>query len=221
MFNTSVVSTFYLPLFTPVFISCFTIKFVWKSTSTISIPEVCSVWQYPLFGNNSVHSFSLTRQTNRVSETLCSVRKMRWAKRINQAIVTSWASSMYLPSCFQVQTFSTEPSQFVGRNSSVGIAIRYGLGGPGIESLWGGEIFRTCPDRLWGPRSLLYNGYRVSLPGVKRPGRGVDHPPRLKKEYSHTSAPPLGLRGLFYGELYLYIYPVPLEVAGPVTVVKF
>ena len=25
-----------------------------------------------------------------------------------------------------------------------------------------------------GPRSLLYNGYRLSLPGVKRPGLGVD-----------------------------------------------
>ena len=31
-------------------------------------------------------------------------------------------------------------------------------------------------DRPWGPPSLLYNGYRV-FPGVKRPGRGVDHPP--------------------------------------------
>ena len=40
-----------------------------------------------------------------------------------------------------------------------------------------GEIFRTCPDRPWGPPSLLYNGYRLSSPGVKRPGRGVDHPP--------------------------------------------
>jgi len=35
----------------------------------------------------------------------------------------------------------------------------------------GGEIFRTCPDRPWGPPSLLYNGYRV-FPGVKS-GRGV------------------------------------------------
>ena len=25
----------------------------------------------------------------------------------------------------------------------------------------GDEIFSTCPDRLWGPPSLLYNGYRV------------------------------------------------------------
>jgi hypothetical protein len=30
---------------------------------------------------------------------------------------------------------------------------------------------------LWGPPSLLYNGYRVSFPGVKRSGRGVDYPP--------------------------------------------
>jgi hypothetical protein len=72
-------------------------------------------------------------------------------------------------------------------SSIVGIATCYGLDGPGIESRWGGgEIFRTRPDRPWGPTSHLYNGYRVFFPGVKRPGRGVDHPPhlasRLKKE---------------------------------------
>jgi hypothetical protein len=67
----------------------------------------------------------------------------------------------------------------------------------------GAEIFRSRPDRPWVPPSLLYNGYRVSFLVVKRPGRDVDHPPdllpRLKKEYSYTSAPPLGLRGLFKG----------------------
>ena len=45
----------------------------------------------------------------------------------------------------------------------------------------GGEIFRTCADRLWGPPSLLYNGYGV-FPGVKRPGCGVDHPPPSSAE---------------------------------------
>jgi hypothetical protein len=49
-----------------------------------------------------------------------------------------------------------------------------------------GEISRTRPDRPWGPASLLYNGFRVSFPGVMWPERGVDHPPhlapRLKKE---------------------------------------
>jgi hypothetical protein len=65
---------------------------------------------------------------------------------------------------------------FVGRDSSVGIATRYGLDGPGIETRRG-EIFRSRPDRPWGPPSLLYNGYRVSFPGAKRPRRGVDNPP--------------------------------------------
>ena len=46
----------------------------------------------------------------------------------------------------------------------------------------GGEIFRTHPHRPWGPRSLLYNGYRVSFEGVKWPGRGVDHPPPSSAE---------------------------------------
>jgi hypothetical protein len=73
------------------------------------------------------------------------------------------------------------------------------------SNLGGGEIFRTRPDRPWGLPSLPNNGYRV-FPGVKRPGRGIDHPPhlapRLKKEYSCNCSPSLGRRGLFKGELY-------------------
>jgi len=41
----------------------------------------------------------------------------------------------------------------------------------------GGEILRTCPDRSWGPPSLLYNGYRVLPGGKERPGRVADHSP--------------------------------------------
>ena len=63
-----------------------------------------------------------------------------------------------------------------GPGSSVGIVTDYRLGGPGIESRWG-EIFRTCPDRPWGPPSLLYNGYRVFPGGKLRPGRAADHSP--------------------------------------------
>ena len=62
-----------------------------------------------------------------------------------------------------------------GPGSSVGIATDYGLNGPGIESQWG-EIFRH-PDGLWGPPSLLYNGYRVFPGGKVRPGRASDHSP--------------------------------------------
>jgi len=48
-----------------------------------------------------------------------------------------------------------------------------------------------------------------SFPGVKRLGHGHEHPlpssAEVKEEYSHTSIPPLGLGGLFKGELYLYL----------------
>ena len=40
-------------------------------------------------------------------------------------------------------------------------------------------ILRTHPDWHSGPPSLLYNG---SFPGVKGPGRGVDHQPPSSAE---------------------------------------
>jgi hypothetical protein len=60
-----------------------------------------------------------------------------------------------------------------GPGSVVGIATAYGLDGPGIESRCD-EILRTCPDRPWGPPSLLYNGYQVFPGGKERPGRDAD-----------------------------------------------
>ena len=69
----------------------------------------------------------------------------------------------------------------MGRDSSVGVATRCELDGPGIESRWG-EIFRACPDRPWDPPSLLYNGYRVFL-GDKAAGAWFRPPtPHLSAE---------------------------------------
>ena len=62
-----------------------------------------------------------------------------------------------------------------GRDSSVGIATRW----TARESNPSGvsEIFRTRPDRPWGPpTSYTSTG---SFPRVKRPERGVDHPPAI------------------------------------------
>ena len=67
---------------------------------------------------------------------------------------------------------------FLGRDSVVRIASRYGLGDPGIESRFGRD-FPDPSDRPWGPPSLLYNRYWIFSPGVKRPGRDVDHPPPI------------------------------------------
>ena len=57
--------------------------------------------------------------------------------------------------------------------------------------------------QIWdtGPRSLLYNGYRVSFLGVKRPGCRVNHPlpssAEVKERVELTSVLLLALRGLF------------------------
>jgi len=86
-----------------------------------------------------------------------------------------------------------------GRDSSVGIATRYELGGPEIESWWG-TIFsahvQTGPGVL--PASCTIG--TASFHGVKRSGRGVDHPPPSSAEVKERELylySPLGLRGLF------------------------
>jgi hypothetical protein len=42
------------------------------------------------------------------------------------------------------------------------------------------------PDRLQGTLSLLSNGYRGSLPGIKRPEREADHSPPASAEVKET-----------------------------------
>jgi hypothetical protein len=68
-------------------------------------------------------------------------------------------------------------------------------------------VFSVCVHKLRGLNSSVGMG-TGSFPGVNRPRRDVDHPPhlppRLRKQQSYTSTPPLGLRGLFWGDLYLF-----------------
>jgi hypothetical protein len=60
----------------------------------------------------------------------------------------------------------------------------------------GGEIFRTCPDRPWGPPNLLYNGYRVFPGSRKRPERDADPSPLLvpRSKKQSSAVPLLSLR---------------------------
>ena len=52
----------------------------------------------------------------------------------------------------------------------------------------GGEIFRARADQSWGPPSLLHNFYRLSFQEVKRPERGVNHPPLASAEVKERVA---------------------------------
>jgi hypothetical protein len=78
-------------------------------------------------------------------------------------------------------------------------ATRYGLDGPGTGR---GKIFRARPDRSWGSPSHLYNGYWV-IPGVNRPGRGVDRTPASNAEGKERVEP------------YLYFSSVPSRPVFP------
>ena len=88
--------------------------------------------------------------------------------------------NLHLCFCCNLIDQASHPSSykfvyFTGNDdSSVDIATRYGLDDPGTNRDRG-EIFRTRPDRLWGSPRLLYKGYRVSFPAVRRPGHGVNY----------------------------------------------
>ena len=61
--------------------------------------------------------------------------------------------------------------------------------------------FHTHP----GAHPTSFTNNTRSLPGVKRPGRGVNHPPHptlTKKQFSYTSTLPVCLDGKSWGDLY-------------------
>ena len=64
----------------------------------------------------------------------------------------------------------------VDRDSVVGIATRYGLDGPGID-------FPHPSRSALGPTQPPIQWVPGLSPGVKRPGRGVDHPPHLAPRF--------------------------------------
>jgi len=62
------------------------------------------------------------------------------------------------------------------RDSLVGIATRFGLDGPGIESRWGAGI--SAPVQTGSEAHPASHTMGTgSLAGVKWPGHEVDHPP--------------------------------------------
>ena len=87
----------------------------------------------------------------------------------------------------------------MGRDNSVGIATRYGLDGPGIESHWGARF--SAPDQTGpGAHSASYTMCTESFLGVKRPGRDIHHPPVSSAEVKER--------------VELYLYSTSVTVIG-------
>ena len=60
-----------------------------------------------------------------------------------------------------------------------------------VSNLGRGNRFFSSPkrpDRFWGSPSLLFNGYRGSFQGIKRPGRDQSTA-EVKDEWTYTSTP--------------------------------
>ena len=90
----------------------------------------------------------------------------------------------------------------VGRDSSVGIATRYGQG---IESRWGARF--SAPVQT-GPGAHPAS-YTRSFPGVKLLGRGVDHPPQSSAEVKERVE--LYIRSLSGPSWPVLRWPLPLS----------
>jgi hypothetical protein len=77
-----------------------------------------------------------------------------------------------------------------GGNKSLNISERWEEGGHWTCHL-GVKMYEGLPDPLWGPHSLLFNGYQ----GVKRPELETDHThatnEKVKKMWICTSSPPI------------------------------
>jgi hypothetical protein len=65
---------------------------------------------------------------------------------------------------------------YAGWNSTVDIATRYGLDGPWLESRWGATFSALIPTGSEAHQAS-YARCTASFAELKRPGRGVDHPP--------------------------------------------
>jgi len=108
---------------------------------------------------------------------------------------------------------------YMGRDSSVGRASSYGLDVPGIESRRGRDFPHASEPVLRSTQPPVQRVPGLSR-GVKRPGRGVDHPPQPSTEVKERvelyfspfgySWPVLGwtlpLTLLIYIYIYIYIY---------------
>jgi len=112
----------------------------------------------------------------------------------------------------EILSSDSDCDSYEGRGNPLGIATHYGLNGPGIASRWGlGARFSAPVQTGPGPYPASCTMGTGSFPVGKRPGRGVDHPPPSSAEVKERVVLhlyfALGLRGLFWGDLYLYFDP--------------
>jgi hypothetical protein len=100
-------------------------------------------------------------------------------------------------------------SGVVGPDSVVGTVTCYGLDGPRFKSQWRRDF--PHPSRPALPASYTMGTGSLSHGLGSRGVAITTNPPlepRFNKGYSYTCTHPLGLHGLFWGELYLLLLDI-------------
>jgi hypothetical protein len=112
----------------------------------------------PPFFRNNLLSPELESQTLKISTKIC--KKIQITKSLKQHVQVSKPN-------FRLQ---------VGRvaQSVLRLVTGWTVRGSNPD---GSGIFRTCPDRPWGPPNFMYNVYRFFPGGIKRAGRDADPSP--------------------------------------------
>jgi len=123
----------------------------------------------PISGSGSTHDLSVSRNNHLLFSVVAFV-EFNWPG--------IWPPALNRFQVMELCNIGLCPIDFLGRDISVGIATHYGLDSPGIESRWGPRF--SAPVQIGpGANPASYTVGTGSFPGVKRPGRGVDHPPHL------------------------------------------
>ena len=144
--------------------TCWAIKKHWNNKFYYTVAS-CWFFLWDLYYDAQIHEHQVYRFTTASSSKLSPSFTFSYCKpvRIFYPIYTTRIAHIIFPDFFLKYFFLVG-----GRDSSVGIATRYGLGGPGIKSRCGRD-FSHPSRKTRGPPNLLYNGYRV-FPGSKAAG---------------------------------------------------
>jgi hypothetical protein len=111
---------------------------------------------------------------------LCCSSKCFWNLFEGKKTQSSWKTNEEPLNAIKehIQNFPVFKSHYMGQVAQLVLWLATGWTIRGSNPD-GGEIFRTSPDRPWGPPSLMYNGYRVFPRSRKQSGRDagpLSHP---------------------------------------------
>ena len=114
----------------------------------------------------------------RFSQRYCwRLKSSGMLRAVDWSVVTG-VSKAYCAATFRVKQSYKTWMWYFGVYGVVGIVTRLQTGHPrncGLIPVRGKGFFSSvdCSDRLWSPPSFLFDGYRVSFPGIKWRGMAV------------------------------------------------